>query len=392
MNTERNITTAITASTEDITASPSIFKTSYFELLPQDLLEVLLLYLDIPSIAVICQTSVPMHGNISDLASRDQTWLRLANHRFNLFSVSRIARNDVTSPKRYGVSTWKEAYRAMARTSRMPKMNVNFKRKIIFAKGCGYTQHGGSKNEGQNMKGLERLASPEQGQYRQQFLACWVMINHTEDCNLRSTPMEMISGSNSVEGSDGRSTMGESLYIELQVAFQNTKSGFSQVYIDVCRATVQMLSGTGDFITQRVIQSGPLRPKIIYRSSLEKNPQSCEYLDDRCGQVLSLKPFEFAIASLNVPLAYCRQRREVLQFETDFLSRTVSIVVPATCEIVEPIYTEQNRNSVVKATNSDVSKRFYSSVGVATFANEHEIWESYMKLPGNCVVMVDRRD
>jgi hypothetical protein len=379
---EPMITTAITASTEGIIASKSIFRISYFELLPQDLLEVLLLYLDIPSIAVMCQTSVPMHGNISDLASRDQTWLRLINHRFNLFSARK---NNVPRAKHYGGTTWKEAYNALSRTSRMPKMNVNFKKKSIFAKGCGYTMQRGSPNEGQHMKGIERLASSKQN-HVQQFLACWVMINHTEDCNLRSSPMELITIC------DGRTTIGESLYIELQVAFQNTKSGFSQVDVDVCGATVQMLSATEDFITQRVIRSGPLRPKVIYRNSLVINPQPCEYLDDRCGQVLSLKPFEFVIVSLNVPLAYYRQHREVLQFETDFLSRTLSLQVPATCEIMEPIYNEQNHNSEGKATNPEVSKRCYPSVGIAMFAKEHEIWESYMSLPGNCVVLSENRD
>jgi hypothetical protein len=373
-----------TGGNNDYTILQSRLKTNYFDLLPQDLLECLLLYLDIPSIAVLCQTSLPSYGNISDLASRDQSWLRITNERFNLFSAGRIAKNNVSRPKLYGGSSWKDAYRVMARTCRMPKMNVNFKRKTIFARGCGYMKlkkSGGHSNEGSRCP-----ASSKQGHYRHQFMACWVLINHTEDCNLRSAPMNSLSScTNAYEGVDEAGT--ESPYIELQVAFQNTKSGFCHVDIDICKATVQMLAANGDFITQRVIYDGPLSPKIVYRSSLPKNKQSCEYLDGKDDQILSLKPFEFVIVSVNVPLVYYRQQREVLQFETDFLSRALSIAVPASCKIVES-GNDQKCNSGEMNTDSEVANK-YSTVGIVTFANEHEIWESYMKLPGNCVVLTD---
>jgi hypothetical protein len=110
-------------------------------------------------------------------------------------------------------------------------------------------------------------------------------------------------------------------------------------------------------------------------------------LDGKDDQILSLKPFEFAIVSVNVPLVYYRQQREVLQFETDFLSRALSIAVPASCKIVES-GNDHKCNSGEMDTDSKVANK-YSTVGIVTFANEHEIWESYMMLPGNCVVLTD---
>ena len=89
-----------------------------FEILPYEILEMLVRYLDIPSIAIMSQTSKHEHGTIAHLVSDEKTWLRLVNQRFSLFSSSRLNKAGSTvegtrmsKPKLYGGSTWKEAYR-----------------------------------------------------------------------------------------------------------------------------------------------------------------------------------------------------------------------------------------------------------------------------------------
>ena len=111
-----------------------------FESLPQDILQLLLIYLDIPSIGALSQICRQAYGNVSQLASEEKTWLRLVNHRFHLFSkptssssrrrkdswestctsnsmmfnfnsISGIASTRMSKPKLYGGATWKEAYR-----------------------------------------------------------------------------------------------------------------------------------------------------------------------------------------------------------------------------------------------------------------------------------------
>jgi len=410
-----------------------------FEVLPRDILELLLTFVDIPSIAALCQTSRPQHRNIPELASTEQTWLRLVNNRFNLFSAGRISN---PRPNLYGGSTWKEAYRNMARCNRIPKMKVNFKKKNIFAKGGGYRPDTGMQaaafdsNANANANANAKDASMKvkvkvpkkksQPHHSQQFVACWVMINHTEDCNLRTTSMDIISSSSSssmachesistttnqvLNGANTRtSSRNDHCFIELQLAFQNSKSGFCKVDLDVCKGTVQMYDSTGDFLTQRLVRHGPLRPKVIYRSiggtivsssesTCSQNQNQCQhqhqhqhqYLDGDFGDVLSLGPLEFVIVSVNVPLVHYRERNEILRFETDFLSRALSICVPVACQMSET--SMENDGTVHSELVKKHSIAVHSSVVVATFANEHEIWENYMELPGGCLILVDKRD
>ena len=358
-------------------------KMSYFDLLPADLLQHMLLYLDIPSLGALSQTSLPKHGNISDLATRDKTWLRITNHRFNLFSARRMASNKISRPKLYGGSNWKDAFRSMSRSGRMPKINVNFKKKAIFAKGFSYKTQNHQFH--QHVFNNDMKASKSIHHYKEQFLACFVMINHTENCCLRTSPNAMISDCNSDLDGD---TLSEMNYIELQIAFQNTKSGFTTVDIDICNATIQMQTPEG-YIAQRAIRRGPLAPKVIYKNS----KTSCEYLDDEFNNTISLGPFEFCILSINVPLTYYTNQQESIHFETDFLSRAMSLIVPVTCHIVERndamIMDEYEKEGSKKTV---LTKNSYQSLSIATFVDEHEIWENYMALPGNCLVLIDKRD
>lgn len=354
----------------------------------------------------------------------------------------------------------------MARCNRIPKMKVNFKRKSIFAKGSGYITNNPSTIQldpsTNNPAHLEdHLANAhiadcsiemsghkrKCGHYSEQCLACWIMINHTEDCTLRSSLHDIslsfpyqqfgqsIPGTTSVDRVN-RNVTGESQrssgninsssisnnvtrFIELQLAFQNTKSGFCNVNVEVCKSTILMRDNAGNYVTQRIISHGMLRPKIVYRGDIvnvhnvgvfsanssggrskrkmkSKSNQPCTYYFDGDDEVLTLKPFEFAIVSVCVPMTHYMERGETVHFETDFLSRSLSVCVPAHvwCDTVERRRMLESVNSCPfeRPEKSLTTNAYHSTVAVATFADEHEIWDHYMELPGGFLTLLDKRD
>jgi hypothetical protein len=87
------------------------------------------------------------------------------------------------------------------------------------------------------------------------------------------------------------------------------------------------------------------------------------------AESITLKPFEFAVVAVSVPLAHYIEAGEYLRFETDFLSRSLTVSVPVRCQ-----FTEENINTLC----------------IGAFVSEHEIWENYMELPGNMVTLIDK--
>ncbi len=458
---------------------------NYFHLLPQDVLTHLILFLDIPSIGTLSQTSKAIDGSISQLVSSESTWLHLVNKRFNLGKSSHCR------PKLYGGPTWKYAYRSMASCNKLPKMRILFKKKTVFAKGVGFASSSNSsssssscnKNEGmdsnlpaesvhenhhgnnrnnhleEDLEGAEFINYLMTSNHKQnngnnaykqvgknKFVSTWVMINHTEDCTLRTTDMDVNQSLHYVNMSGASATRSVTTvptpYIELQVAFQSTKSGFCTVDVDVSKTTVHMMCGSS-ILSQRIILDGPLKPRVLYKSigddilyhegrgtRMRTNRRSCSHLPvllrnqrpmmmkssemKRCssfhGTLLSsvnsfpiiLRPFEFVVVSMNVPLTHYVDR-ENIQFETDFLSRAVSICTPVRLhndcnnsdisstllcdneEEEEVEVFEEMEGHEMRIKNSSVS-----SLSVASFLAEHDIWEHYMELPGNCLTLSNR--
>ncbi len=360
-------------------------RVDYFESLPREILLLILNYMDIPCIGSMMQTSSPKNDNIAELAAQDKKWLEIVNRRFNLFRASRVAKGNVSRPKSYGGSTWKDAYRSMAVSNRMPKMTVQYKKKKIFAKGCGFKMIDSKITKRHSLAScaLSNAIVPCRQKSRNQFVACWVMIGHTEDCKLRVTHMDL----NEPHFQDTFSGNQRNTYIELQLALQNTKSGFCEVTADIFQATIQMHDAVDSFLTQRIVRSGPFRPKVVYRSIGGEIglKNGCTWLDEELGDKLTLRPFEFAIVSVNISLRhYMELNDESIQFETDFLSRALSICVPVSCE--EPIGKKGNHPF------DSLPKRHSSSIVIANFIEENEIWENYMALPGGCLVLIDKRD
>ncbi len=369
-------------------------RVDYFESLPREILLLILKYMDVPCIGSMIQTSSPKDDNIASLAAMERKWLEIVNRRFNLFRATRVAKGNVSRPKFYGGSTWKDAYRSMAISNRMPKMTVQYKKKKIFAKGCGFKIIDSKVANCHSLasRTISNTMGPNRQKSRNQFVACWVMIGHTEDCKLRVAHMDLnepnfqdaFVGDRASNVSSGNQS---DTYIELQLALQNTKSGFCKVTADIFQATIQMHDAIDSFFTQRIVRSGPFRPKVVYRSIGGRTglKNGCTWLDEELGDKLFLRPFEFAIVSVNIPLRhYMELSNESIQFETDFLSRALSICVPVSCE--EPIAVERRHDTC------DNLSMTHSSVVVAKFMEEYEIWENYMALPGNCLVLVDKRD
>lgn len=380
---------------------------NYLHLLPEDLLDLLVSFADIPSIGALCQTSRPTQGSISHVASREKVWLRIASLRFNLFSMKtndQLHHHKYLSYSRlYGGPTWKEAYRSMSLTCRMPKMGANFKKKHIFAKGRLSTRVIG---DGENSEFSSKSSLQEVKKHNMNFLAAWLMINHTEDCRLRyfsNVRQQELRPFNSEYEFIQQDNTGV-VYIQLQLAIQNTKSACCTVHVNVGSATIQMYTSTGSIMTQGIIQSGVLGPQVIYRKhnrniltstttsqSLDRKRSKGRFLDEKCQNIVSLKPFEFVVMSINVPLSlpHPLHHTERLHFETDFLSRAISICIPATCEVTNQPQTGTGLQlSFNKRQTSDV----HCTHLIARFISENEIWDRYMELPGNCLVLVDRRD
>jgi hypothetical protein len=328
----------------------------FFDTLPPDILKHIILFADIPSISALVQLCSPKNGNISEVASDEKTWLWLVNARFNINASKRIRDvDDHIKPKLYGGTTWKDAYRVMARSNKMPKMKVLFRKKIIFGKGGAYLQKSINGSDATHTKKCLR------GKRHEQVCALWVMLNHTEDCNLRTIKQYDDDYAKDIFNRH------EETYIEVQVGLQNTRSGFTTLHIDLLEMKFQMMPSdkcSDKLLNQPIIKHGIYSPRIIYRSIGENVNTDCSFAES-----ITLKPFEFAVVAVSVPLAHYIAAGENLQFETDFLSRALTISVPVRCQFTE------------KSTNT---------ICIGAFVSEHEIWENYMELPGNIVTLIDK--
>jgi len=126
-------------------------------------------------------------------------------------------------------------------------MRVLFKKKIAFAKGGAYVRS----DLEDDLKANDKLNQMKSTGYDDnvvrkhghQVVSSWVMINHTEDCNLKVASLDSLRTNEhrhlSMSGI-GRHTrilrpnrsndMQRTPYIELQLGFQNIKSGLCIQY------------------------------------------------------------------------------------------------------------------------------------------------------------------
>lgn len=171
----------------------------------------------------------------------------------------------------------------------------------------------------------------------------WVLLRHTENCTTR---------------------IDDHRYVELNLCIQNVRSTSVPVRIQVNDATLVYMGSEGrtDFVTTNVICNDRIRPKRLYPLTQD-------------GGIL-LHPFEFAVVSVSFPCA------PNMMYETDFLSRAVSVHVPIEWE--DSSYSKNCYEYAIDAvtpTNHRLS---------AHFLPEHDIWNHYMELPGGCLALTNQ--
>ena len=335
-------------------------------MLPEEVVRILLQWVDIPSLALIIQTSMAIPTSLALLASDDTTWLCLVSKRFNISA----APGSVAKPrsKSYGGATWKAAYRSMALANRLPKCKAMPRKHVVFAKGGNGSQS----------------------------VSMWIMLSHTDDCNTRfvsstNANISSSSGDNSINNDIDHEANDEAprqRYIELRVCLQNIKSGCGSININLEEAFVNISGPRG------ISMTAACRPQIIFKSSDDTKPSVSskrkKYGSGRRGRHsrsatgriigddsgdkvtvsrITLKPFEFTVASVRVPCT------PDMRYETDFLSRAHSVNVPVSWPL--------------SPTTSDHVECQVDSC-YASFMSEPHIWDHYMELPGGCLTLADQ--
>ena len=351
-----------------------------FSTLPDELLRIVIAWMDIPCLALLIRTS--KSSNIARMAADDTTWLSLVAGRFNIATSRSTSAAGPPRSKSYGGSTWKAAYRSMSISKRLPKCRQMPRKNVVLAKGANVN------------------SCPS--------VNMWVMLNHTDDCNTRLVPREREGSSMDTEGGDESSSSGDETprerYVELRVCIQNTRSGFRTVHVDIENATVSIVGMRG------ISVAGVQQPRIIHKSSDDKKAaaaaacssskrtrynaarrrsarrsyllinsdadetSSSDEISSPIARYVTLKPFEFVVFTARVS---CTQD---MRFETDFLSRARCVDVPVSWTSTDATTSSSTRSSLAKNFDSCYAK----------FISEFEIWEHYMELPGSCLTLVDR--
>ena len=163
-------------------------------------------YMDIPSLAALSMTHKATGDNIAYLATDDTTWYALIQSRFGIGCdhrrikrqnnankkkedgitlVKRGSSSSLTSytdggrgkrrPKSYGGITWKDAYRSLPATMRIPETSIS----------------------GNHMSGGAVFASPSL-HGRKNYIksvadcfGCWALVSHSENCRTKTIEGQM---------------------------------------------------------------------------------------------------------------------------------------------------------------------------------------------------------
>jgi hypothetical protein len=167
----------------------------------------------------------------------------------------------------HGGTSWKDAFRAMSLTHRVPTCHYTRAEKAIFAQGSG--------------------GNPRD------HVSSWVLVSHTANCRTKRSNYHS-----------------STRFIKFHVCLQNIKSGAGSVQINVKGATF-----TGVYGENRMYG----KPMILYRSTQDVPTVEAYSLDH--DEVLVLAPFEFCVIAMTFPCG-------VAVFETDVLRHADYVCVP----------------------------------------------------------------
>lgn len=424
-------------------AISTVSSSGLFDLLPTAIVQNIFRFMDIPSLSALSQTQRARRGstkdnvedrwslslqrenravvetnrtnqishNVAALASDDITWFYLVKRRFGIGrrnktnSRRKSIRNsagkqadDVYAlppsscrPKVYGGATWKESYRSLSTSKRIPKTRLTAgdgRAKAIFAS----RKRSVHSDEKKSM--TAKTAADHTG--------FWVMVGHTENCRTRVVRNPTSSGC--PYPVDRR-------YLELKLCFQNTKSGFGSIALDIAgvqiramdevkRSAISPVFTTNESNTLRVVMHGPWRPKALLLNNINGEDEikqlsrKCSRFDacapstvdrERQGWIendksLILRPFEVVVFSVYVS---CPQD---MVYETDFLSTAASIHIPVTPCTNFPV----PKKIRSPRCNNHVDLTAKSHLASAYFLSEEEMWNYYMHLPGGFLSLTDR--
>lgn len=349
--------------------------------LPAEVHRTIISYMDISSLGALSCTQRPRDGNLSSSSSDDSTWFSLVQRRFGIgcsrkrqsskegvvlvrrFSSSSLIDSNLSSarkkrPMSYGGSTWKEAYRSLSTTRRIPE--TSYTSSTVFASPSKYR----FQNSGNRTAYLKLSKN-----YAVDYLGVWSLVNHSQNCHTKSVT------SSSFYDAHRR-------YLEVKVCLQNTKSGYGCIVIpDIRRIRFVTVNeekcytscGCDDTSCDDcapsfpIVKHGQWAPKVLHRTRF--NGCDCKEKDVGSNEI-SLHPLECVVLSIHVS---CPPE---MVYETDVLSTLSSIQVP-----------------VVPSTGWQVKQSECSlrtSFATAFFLPEELVWEYYTQLPGGCLSLVDR--
>ena len=342
---------------------------SLYDCVPDEVTRIIFGYADIPSMMALCVCS----SRLLTFLSNDENngdgghWGSIVKRRFGI-STSRGLKSRKT--KKYGCRSWKEVYRSLSLCNRMPKVAYSTGgfgggRRIVFAQ---------ARNNGVGGDGV----------------GIWVMLEHTENCHTRllSSPMEedrsgchLLVPPVPVQGCP----VVRRRLIKIRLVVQNITSGFSMLSFDPCCIDLCWVDVTGHRRIVGTVTTGPMRPRINGRRSGSQGG-NCRRRDDSNDDggiitngdgTVSLLPLRHVILSVYFP---CDSD---VVFETDFLSRAVSVNVPVRWGDDE-VGDIGNRGDI-----EDLTRRRVQCAS-ASFIPECKVWEHYNLLPGNNLTIVDR--
>ena len=332
--------------------------------LPPELLRHIYSFMDIPMLGNMSQVH---NGILRHYANEDKLWIELVRKRFHLPTTTK-------RPKTYGGKDWKHAYQNLHACNRMPKSKYT-NHKTIFAKGGSTTcSPGGKHAQGHSSKSSSSLS-------------VWVTLYHTENCRTRLLRRR---------GEENQ----QRRYVEFWVCFQNAKSSGPKIHVDITKCELQLLSSLGGTyfepcLLQNKEEAGrnvhgrgrsPSRYRILHRQQKEKrlNNMTKNCVKDTniyheelttTTNMISIQPWEFCIVSIPFPC----EVQDV--FETDFLSRAISLRVP---------YSYIRSTTTSHDHKKEKHEVLEEMISEAWFVPESDIWDKYSTLPGGCLTLADR--
>lgn len=278
------------------------------------------------------------------------------------YSSSSLLDSSITRAKRpmsYGGSTWKEAYRSLAATMRIPECTATSA--TVFASPSKYRFQTKGHRTAYSKRGSQKAAVD--------YLGVWCLLNHAEDCCTKAAPREHRIAANSSD---------ERRYIEMKLCLQNTKSAYGCITIPDVRnirfVTVNEEEGIASCgcVSDACIECAPSlslvnhgrwAPKVLLHKRFKEYERCTSQMK---SNELVLNPLEFVVLSIHLS---CRCD---MIYETDVLSTLSSIRVP----VVPHIGWQQQQCG--------------SGVATAHFLPEDLLWDYYCQLPGGCLSLIDR--